>query len=136
MYAALLTWTYALSDQTGFLLQRSTNSGSSWTTDYALASTASSYIDSNVSLTNTYWYRIAATNNYGTGTFSNTGSVFDPIAKTVVCHANVEATGSSGASGYNIDVNVNNGDIYYAHRYVDSPGFPPFPTGSIKVWKV
>ncbi|HQI44511.1 MAG TPA: fibronectin type III domain-containing protein [Bacteroidales bacterium] len=78
MYATLLTWTYTLSDNTGFLLQRSIDSGLSWTTNYTLDATASSYIDNDVLLAHTYWYRIAAINKYGTGSFSDTGSIFIP----------------------------------------------------------
>lgn len=75
--AALITWNYALSDETGFLLQQSTNSGSTWTVNFPQPITTS-YVDATVVPNGTYWYRIAATNRYGTGSWSNTGSVFVP----------------------------------------------------------
>jgi hypothetical protein len=75
--AALITWNYALNDETGFLLQRSTNSGSTWDVNFPQPTT-SSYVDDTVVLYGTYWYRIAATNRYGTGSYSNIGSVFVP----------------------------------------------------------
>lgn len=78
-YAALITWNYALADETGFLLQRSTNSGSTWTVNYPQPVTTS-YLDTAVVSNGTYWYRIAATNAFGTGSFSNIGSVFIPGA--------------------------------------------------------
>lgn len=73
--AALITWNYAFTDETGFLLQRSVDSGSTWTVNYPQPITTS-YVDAAVVDFGTYWYRIAATNKYGTGSWSNTGSVF------------------------------------------------------------
>lgn len=79
MFTASITWNYSLTDNTGFLLQRSVNSGSTWTVNYPVTpASATSYLDTAISLGGTYWYRIAATNQYGTGSWSNTGSVFVP----------------------------------------------------------
>ena len=73
--AALITWNYALSDNTGFLLQRSADSGLTWAVNFPQPNT-SSYVDATIVTGSTYWYRVAATNLYGTGSWSNTGSVF------------------------------------------------------------
>jgi hypothetical protein len=73
--AALITWNYALNDETGFMLQRSTNSGSTWGISFPQPVTTS-YVDTTVVPGGSYWYHIAATNAYGTGSYSNTGSVF------------------------------------------------------------
>lgn len=77
MYAAQITWNYALSDNTGFLLQRSTDLGSTWIVNFP-QSVTTSYVDTTVISNETYWYRVAATNPVGTGSWSNIGSVIVP----------------------------------------------------------
>src|ERR1035437_2539996 len=72
----LVNWTYALSDQTGFLLQRSIDSASTWNVNYTTDASTKEYTDSDVIIGGTYWYHVAATNQYGTGGFSNTASVY------------------------------------------------------------
>ena len=76
MLTASISWNYTLADNTAFLLQRSTNSGSTWTANYPLPVSQTSYLDTTVVPYGTYWYHVAPTNKYGTGSFSNTGSVF------------------------------------------------------------
>src|ERR1039458_2087949 len=78
MFTASISWTYSLSDNTGFLLQRSTDSGSTWPTTYQLPASSTAYLDTTVSVFGTYWYRVVATNQYGIGDYSNTGSIFVP----------------------------------------------------------
>jgi hypothetical protein len=78
MFTASISWTYSLLDNTGFLLQRSTDSGSTWPTTYQLPAAPTDYFDTTVEVLGTYWYRVAAINHYGIGTYSNTGSVFVP----------------------------------------------------------
>lgn len=53
--AALITWTYSYADNTGFLLQRSTDSGSTWTLNLPQPVTTS-YVDATVVTYGTYWY--------------------------------------------------------------------------------
>ena len=72
----LVIWTYAHSDQTGFLLQRSTNSASTWPVNYTTNASTMQYTDSDVVVGGTYWYHVAATNQFGIGSFSNTASVY------------------------------------------------------------
>ena len=80
MFIASITWNYSLLDHTGFLLQRSIDSGSVWSTNYALPSSIYSYLDAAIVPYGSYWYRVAATNRYGTGSWSNIGYVFVPPA--------------------------------------------------------
>ena len=72
----LVSWTYGLSDNTGFLLQRSVDSGSTWPNNYPTDAVTHQYTDNDVVIGGTYWYHVAATNPYGTGSFSNTASVY------------------------------------------------------------
>ena len=72
----LVQWTYPGSDQTGFLLERSTDSGSSWSLRWGFDKWTKQYIDSAVGMYGTYWYKVAATNVKGTGSFSNLATVF------------------------------------------------------------
>ena len=78
MFTASISWTYSLSDNTGFLLQRSTDSGSTWPTTYQLPAFSTAYLDTTVAVFGTYWYRVVAANQYGIGDYSNTGSIFVP----------------------------------------------------------
>ena len=127
--AALITWNYALNDETGFLLQRSTNSGSTWTVNFPQPIT-SSYVDATVVPDGTYWYRVAATNKYGTGSWSNTGSVFVPPPipggpyNLVVVSGSAILTWHSG-SGY--------GDYYTVQRNTGG-GFGDFAVSLIETY--
>src|ERR1035437_8796407 len=69
----LVNWTYELSDQTGFLLQRCNNLSGVWNVDIATGGDTFEYTDSDVAVGDTRSYQVAATNEYGTGSFSNTG---------------------------------------------------------------
>ena len=69
--AILTQWTYPGTDETMFLLERSTDSGSTWPLKWAFPHTASSYIDVAVAWYGTYWYKVAAANPRGTGSFSS-----------------------------------------------------------------
>jgi predicted phosphodiesterase len=69
--AILTQWTYHGTDGTAFLWERSTDAGSTWPLKMAFPFTASSYLDADVSLYGKYWYKIAAANPKGTGSFSS-----------------------------------------------------------------
>ena len=88
----LVIWTYSLSDQTGFLLQRSINSASTWTDNYTTDGSTFQYIDSDVVIGGTYWYHVAATNSWGNGSFSNTGSVHISSSGPITLSLYVQAT--------------------------------------------
>lgn len=78
----------------------------------------------------------------GPGTNNGAIYVYDPIARTNVCGFwatnNVGGpsggNGTDGNGGYNIDVNIRNGDIYFPQR-IDSGSASP-ATGSIKVYQI
>lgn len=89
MTAIILNWTYALSDNTGYLLQKSLDGGASWS-DLLTVGLQLTYTDEDVSVGNTYWYHVAATNDSGTGSFSATISIYlsEPGVFTVYLTAN------------------------------------------------
>jgi hypothetical protein len=60
-----LSWTDNSSDETGFIVQRSTTSGSGFTTVTTTAADATSYSDSGLSAGTSYFYRVMATNASG-----------------------------------------------------------------------
>ena len=64
---------------TGYMIERSTNNGSTWSVLVAnTSSTGTTYSDSNVLPLSTYTYRVSAINNIGTGNPSNTASASTP----------------------------------------------------------
>lgn len=97
---SLVQWTYEGTDQTDFLLERSFDSGSTWTDQIPIADPSStSYDDLDVFLGETIWYRISAHNILGYGPLSNTGSVF--IAAESACSLDPTLfSGSVGIQGY------------------------------------
>lgn len=72
----LVQWTYRGTDDTGFLLERSTDSGSTYPLRWGFDKNTFTYIDTAVGFGGTYWYKVAATNTKGTGSFSNLAEVF------------------------------------------------------------
>lgn len=89
MTAIVLNWTYEPADNTGYLLQKSLDSGSAWA-DLSTTGLQLTYTDEDVSVGNTYWYHVAATNDFGTGSFSTMFSVYlsSPSVVTVYLTAN------------------------------------------------
>jgi hypothetical protein len=75
-HTASLQWTYAYLDNNGYLLQRSFNSGSTWSTILSASMATSSYLDTSLGLSTSSWYQVAAINPYGQGPFSPTASIY------------------------------------------------------------
>ena len=68
-----LKWTDNSSNETSFIVQRSTNAGTSWTWSATLAQNATAYTNSGLTTGTTYTYRVGASNSAGT-TYSSTVS--------------------------------------------------------------
>ena len=116
MFTASISWTYSLSDNTGFLLQRSTDSGSTWITNYTLPASQTNYLDTTVVVFGTYWYRVSAINQFGQGAYSNTGSVFvAPLFPLGPYHLVV----TSGSAVLNWTSGSNNQDYYAVQQATD-----------------
>jgi hypothetical protein len=60
-----LKWTDASSNETSFIVQRSTNGGSSWTWSTTLAQNTTTYTNSGLTVGTTYTYRVGASNSTG-----------------------------------------------------------------------
>ncbi|MDP6513119.1 MAG: hypothetical protein QF878_08040, partial [SAR202 cluster bacterium] len=86
-----LTWTDNFNTETGYVIQRSPD-GSSWVALTTTASNESSYADSSVSWTNTYHYRIAATNAAGLSAWSTTAQATTPARTNRIDTDFTEAT--------------------------------------------
>jgi hypothetical protein len=76
-----LTWSNNATNQTGFLIRRSTTSGTTGFTQVATPSASStSYSDSGLTASTEYWYEIAATNSSGNSVFSNVATATTPAS--------------------------------------------------------
>ena len=74
-----LAWTNNASDQSGFLIDRATNSGFTQNlVTLTAAASATTYVDSGLSPSQQYYYRIRATNLGGTSANSSTATVNTP----------------------------------------------------------
>jgi len=90
--SAILNWVYTNTEQDGFNIEKSTD-GIIYNNIYILSSSISrSYTDINVSVNNTYWYRVNAFNDLGVSEYSNTPSIFfppPPPSGPIVCRFRV-----------------------------------------------
>jgi fibronectin type 3 domain-containing protein len=73
-----LSWTNNATNQTGFVIQRSSNGGNSWTTVGSVAATATTFTDTTVGKKKTYIYRVYAIDSYGNSAYSNLVTVTTP----------------------------------------------------------
>ncbi len=71
----VLTWSYSGTDQTGFTIQRATNAGFTAGLTTFKVGNVLTYSDTSIKVGVTYYYRVAATNALGTGSWSNTQSI-------------------------------------------------------------
>jgi hypothetical protein len=78
----LLNWTINSTNQTGFVIQRSTNGGN-WTQIAVVGANVSSYTDSSTSRRKSYSYRVYAYNSSGNSPFSNVTPPVKPSVATV-----------------------------------------------------
>jgi hypothetical protein len=72
-----LTWQVNSTNQTGFLIERSTD-GVHFTQVASVGATANTYTDTGLSLNTAYYYRVRATNAAGTSAYSEVVSVLTP----------------------------------------------------------
>jgi hypothetical protein len=84
-----LAWTDAV-NETGYVLERSINSGSTYSVLAYPAANVLTYNDAAVTINTIYWYRIYAFNAFGNGPYSNTASVL--ISNPPVAPSNLSAS--------------------------------------------
>ena len=78
-----LLWTNNANNATGITLQRAINNTfGSGLTAFSLASTATTYADTAVAASTTYYYRVYASNSSGNSGMSNTATVTTPASTT------------------------------------------------------
>src|SRR5213079_1921338 len=77
-----LGWTDNASNETNYLVQRSTDGGVTWTNLATLGANATSYSDTTVSASSSYAYRVQAYNATLNSNFSNIASVNTPAVPT------------------------------------------------------
>ena len=94
-----LTWTDNSSDETGFIVERSTSSDGVFTAIAALGSDATTYNDTGLSASTTYYYRVYAANSAGNSAYSNTASAatLDPPVTIPSAPSGLSATGKSSS---------------------------------------
>ncbi len=73
---SLVTWNYTLSDATEYLLKRTKNSETEWTSVLSCSIDTASYYDNDVWWHDTLWYKVAAINTYGQGGWSDVAEVY------------------------------------------------------------
>jgi hypothetical protein len=72
---SVLNWNDPFSNEVGFIVERSIDSGSNWSILKYLGENAIFTIDSAVSSGQSYWYRVYGYNGFGSSSYSNTASV-------------------------------------------------------------
>ena len=75
-----LSWTDTADDEDNFVLERSTDGGTSFTTLATPGANSEAYTDSGLSPSTEYCYRVAAENGIGASAFSNEACITTPAA--------------------------------------------------------
>jgi subtilisin family serine protease len=69
-----LAWTDRSNNETGFIIERSIDGGSTWTPRVTVGTNVTAYTDSGLTAGQTYSYRVSASNGCGTSAATNTAS--------------------------------------------------------------
>ncbi len=121
-----LTWVDNANNETGFRVQRATNTGfSSGLTSFTTAAGATSYGDTTVAATTTYYYRVFATNAAGDSTASGTASAATPAAPATV-PATPSALTAAAVSATRIDLtwtDASNNEASFVVQRAANSGF-------------
>ncbi len=105
-----LSWNDGFANETGFLIQRSTDPGFSSYEGFILAANATAYIDLTTKPNTTYYYRIAGAGTTGSGTFSEAVSITtgnEPSTDTLVFREGED--NGRGVYGSTLDINPRGG---------------------------
>jgi glycosidase len=89
-----LNWVDNATDESGFILQRSSQSGTGFTTIATLDNNTTQYIDIGVEGGNTYFYRVKATNAFGDSSWSDEDNITTPLNCLPVSHTGDDGPGS------------------------------------------
>lgn len=105
-----LSWTDNATNETGYVVQRSADGGTNWSTLTTLAANSVAYVDSTGSAGATLSYRVQAINASGSSLFSNIAAVsFAPVAPVTLTATaasssaiNLSWSDVTGETGYKI----------------------------------
>ena len=105
-----LGWTDNASNETSFVVQRSTASGSGFGTIATLGANINNYTDTtDLSASTTYYYRVYATNATGDSEFSNEASATTDTNILVSWDGNPETAVNRSGGGYKVYYSSNSG---------------------------
>jgi len=105
-----LSWSDNSSNETNFVVQRSTTSGSGFTTIATLGVNTTSYADTTgLSASTAYFYRVYATNSAGSSGFSNEASATTDASILVSWDGNPETAVNRSGGGYKVYYSSNSG---------------------------
>jgi hypothetical protein len=105
-----LTWADNASDESNFVVQRSTTSGSGFATIATLGSNTTSYADTTgLSASTTYYYQVYATNSAGDSGFSNEAFSTTNPSIQVSWNASLATAVNRSGGGYKVYYSTNSG---------------------------
>ena len=106
-----LSWTDNANNETNMLVQRANSSGGTYSTIATLGANSTSYTNSGLSASTTYWYRVVATN--GTDT--------DGVSSSTSATTDAAGGGGSGGGGQEVVIAQTSGN--YTLSYVSTDDF-------------
>lgn len=119
-----LSWTDNSSDESGFQVERSTNSSSGpWSQIATSTPNMTTYEDSNVDSDQTYCYRVRAYNGAGNSTYTNTSCVVTYSSVPGTPHSLVATATSTTDVVLTWNDNATNEDTYRIERGTDGINF-------------
>jgi hypothetical protein len=89
-----LTWTDNSTNETGFKIERKTGAAGTWSQITTTAAGATSYSNTGLSASTTYYYRVRATNATGDSSYSNEANATTQTVSELVTNGGFETTGS------------------------------------------
>jgi hypothetical protein len=115
-----LGWTDNASNETNYLLQRSSDGGATWTNLATLGANSTTYSDTSVNASSTYVYRVGAYNATTTSAYSNTATAMTPAVAQVPATPIHVATNADSSTQITIEwADVANETGYRAQRSSD-----------------
>jgi len=131
--SAILNWTYYSSSHQGFNVERSSSLDVNWVQYHTVANSDSrSYTDTNVTMSNTYLYRMNSYYSGGaTGSYSNVASItFSPPGANLVTNGGFETGDITGWTliGSSFNTYVEGGLPEYIHTGLYGLAFGPVGT--------
>jgi fibronectin type 3 domain-containing protein len=112
-----LAWTDNSDNETSFKIERSPD-GSAFSQIASVGANVTTYSDTTVSASTTYWYRVRAANSYGNSGYSNTASAATPACPVTLPAAPTNLTASPAKTTVNLTWtdNANNEDGFKIYR--------------------